>query len=125
MFAALSLGLLALALPAAAFIECNVLTYGAVADNTTDLGPALTKAWQQCVIPNVKTTVASDVLLYVPAGNFLLKTNVVFDDAANWNLHIAGNIYLPFNPALTGTMLTFEVRMRVLRYYGGRLTNCV
>ncbi|KAJ7200595.1 pectin lyase-like protein [Mycena pura] len=108
MFAALSLGLLALALPAAAFIECNVLTYGAVADNTTDLGPALTKAWQQCVIPNVKTTVASDVLLYVPAGNFLLKTNVVFDDAANWNLHIAGNIYLPFNPALTGTMLTFE-----------------
>jgi len=114
MLAALSLGLLALALPAAAFIECNVLTYGAVADNTTDLGPALTNAWQQCVIPNVKTTVATDVLLYVPAGNFLLKTNVVFDDAANWNLHIAGNIYLPFNPALTGTMLTFENCQNIL-----------
>ncbi|KAJ7055246.1 pectin lyase fold/virulence factor [Mycena amicta] len=92
-----------------AFIECNVLSYGAVADNTTDLGPALTKAWQQCFIPDVKTTVATDVLLYVPAGNFLLKSNVVFDDAANSNLHIAGNLYLPYIPTLTGTMLTFEV----------------
>lgn len=76
---------------ALAFIECSVLDYGecivialesgnsltltpkgAVADNTTDLGPALTKAWQECVIPQVTTTVATDVLLYVPAGNYLL-----------------------------------------------------
>jgi rhamnogalacturonan hydrolase len=108
----LALSLLALALsasPAAAFIECNVLNYGAVADNSTDLGPALTAAWTKCVIPQVTTTVATNVLLYVPAGNFLLKSNVVFDGAANWNLHIAGNIYLPYLPSLTGTMLTFEV----------------
>ncbi|KAJ7123738.1 pectin lyase-like protein [Mycena epipterygia] len=108
------LALAALALPAAAFIECNVLNYGAVADNSTDLGPALTAAWTKCVIPAVTTTVASNVLLYVPAGNFLLKSNVVFDDAANWNLHIAGNIYLPYNPALTGTMLTFENCQNIL-----------
>ncbi|KAJ7161098.1 pectin lyase-like protein [Mycena filopes] len=117
-YVGLVLPLLALALaaitPAAAFIECNVLNYGAVADNTTDLGPALTKAWTTCVIPNVKTTVATDVLLYVPAGNFLLKSNVVFDDAANWNLHIAGNIYLPYIPTLTGTMLTFENCQNIL-----------
>ncbi|KAJ4489789.1 pectin lyase-like protein [Lentinula lateritia] len=101
---------------ALAFIECSVLDYGAVADNTTDLGPALTKAWQECVIPQVTTTVATDVLLYVPAGNYLLAYShyflivdtVTFDDAANWNLHIAGDIFLPFNPSLTGTMLTFE-----------------
>ncbi|KAJ3751397.1 pectin lyase-like protein [Lentinula detonsa] len=93
---------------ALAFIECSVLNYGAVADNKTDLGPALTKAWQECVIPQVTTTVASDVLLYVPAGNYLLESTVTFDDAANWNLHIAGDIFLPFNPSLTGTMLTFE-----------------
>ncbi|KAJ3881076.1 pectin lyase-like protein [Lentinula edodes] len=93
---------------ALAFIECNVLNYGAVADNSTDLGPALTKAWQECVIPQVTTTVATDVLLYVPAGNYLLASTVTFDDAANWNLHIAGDIFLPFNPSLTGTMLTFE-----------------
>ncbi|KAJ4500898.1 pectin lyase-like protein [Lentinula lateritia] len=81
---------------------------GAVADNSTDLGPALTKAWQECVIPQVTTTVATNVLLYVPAGNYLLASTVTFDDAANWNLHIAGDIFLPFNPSLTGTMLTFE-----------------
>ncbi|KAJ6492844.1 pectin lyase-like protein [Mycena vitilis] len=109
MLAALSLLALALsaASPVAAFIECNVLDYGAVADNTTDLGPALTAAWNQCVIPQA-TTVATDTLLYVPSGNFLLKSNVVFDDAKNWNLHIAGDIYLPYDPSLTGTMLTFE-----------------
>ncbi|KAJ4478184.1 pectin lyase-like protein [Lentinula aciculospora] len=93
---------------ALAFIECSVLDYGAVADNSTDLGPALTAAWQECVIPQVTTTVATDVLLYVPAGNYLLASTVTFDGAENWNLHIAGDIYLPFNPDLTGTMLTFE-----------------
>ncbi|KAJ7726842.1 pectin lyase-like protein [Mycena maculata] len=113
----LILGLATLALtatPVTAFIECNVLNYGAVADNSTDLGPALTKAWTQCVIPQVTTTVATNVLLYVPAGNFLLASTVTFDDAANWNLHIAGNIYLPYNPALTGTMLTFENCQNIL-----------
>ncbi|KAJ3822091.1 pectin lyase-like protein [Lentinula raphanica] len=90
------------------FIECSVLDYGAVADNSTDLGPALTRAWQECVIPQVTTTVATDVLLYVPAGDYLLASTVTFDDAENWNLHIAGNVYLPFDPDLTGTMLTFE-----------------
>jgi len=60
------------------------------------------------VIPQVTTTVADNVLLYVPAGDYLLASTVAFDDAANWNLHIAGSIYLPFNPDLTGTMLTFE-----------------
>jgi len=58
--------------------------------------------------------VADNVLLYVPAGNFLLKSNVVFDNAANWNLHIAGNIYLPFIATLTGTMLTFENCQNIL-----------
>ncbi|KAJ7459470.1 pectin lyase-like protein [Mycena galericulata] len=115
MLAALSVLALALAAtPAFAFIECNVLDYGAVADNTTDLGPALTKAWQSCVIPAVTTTVADNVLLYVPSGNFLLASTVTFDDAADWNLHIAGNIYLPYNPALTGTMLTFENCQNIL-----------
>jgi hypothetical protein len=89
--------------------SASILKKKIQADNTTDLGPALTKAWNSCVIPQVTTTVATDVLLYVPAGNFLLKSNVVFDDAKNWNLHIAGNIYLPYIPTLTGTMLTFEV----------------
>ncbi|KAF8196296.1 pectin lyase fold/virulence factor [Mycena galopus ATCC 62051] len=99
---------------AAAFIECSVLDYGAVADNTTDLGPALTAAWTECVIPQVTTTVADAVLLYVPAGNYLLASTVTFNSAANWNLHIAGSIFLPFNPDLTGTMLTFENCQNIL-----------
>jgi len=94
-------------IPASAYIECNVLSYGAVADNKTDLGPALLAAWNQCVIPQA-TSVATDTLLYVPSGNFLLKSTVTFNNAKNWNLHIAGNIYLPFDPNLTGTMLTFQ-----------------
>ncbi|KAF5377745.1 hypothetical protein D9757_009349 [Collybiopsis confluens] len=110
---------------ALAFIECSVLNYGAVADNSTDLGPALTKAWQECVIPQVTTTVATDVLLYVPAGNYLLASTVTFDDAANWNLHIAGDIFLPFNPDLTGTMITFEVKLCLLLSNGGsQLVDC-
>lgn len=91
-----------------ASVQCNVLNYGAVADNTTDLGPALTKTWNECVIPQATST-ASDTSLYVPPGNFLLASTVTFDNAQNWNLHIAGDIFLPFNPDLTGTMLTFEV----------------
>ncbi|KAF8214716.1 pectin lyase fold/virulence factor [Mycena galopus ATCC 62051] len=112
-----ALSLLAVALSvgrAAAFIECSVLDYGAVADNTTDLGPALTKAWTECVIPQVTTTVADNVLLYVPAGNYLLASTVTFNGAANWNLHIAGSIFLPFNPDLTGTMFTFENCQNIL-----------
>ncbi|KAJ6578722.1 pectin lyase-like protein [Mycena vulgaris] len=107
------LALAAMALPSTAFITCNVLSYGAVADNTTDLGPALTAAWNGCVIPQA-TTVATDVLLLVPAGSFLLKTNVVFNGAKNWNLHITGNIYLPYIPTLTGTMLTFQNCQNIL-----------
>ncbi|KAJ6554403.1 pectin lyase fold/virulence factor [Mycena capillaripes] len=107
------LALAALVLPATAFIECNALDYGAQANNSTDLGPALTAAWNNCVIPQA-TTVATDVLLYVPAGNFLLKTNVVFNGTKNWNLHIAGNIYLPYIPTLTGTMLTFQNCQNIL-----------
>ncbi|CAK5262303.1 unnamed protein product [Mycena citricolor] len=103
-----SLAILALALPTHAIVTCNVLNYGGVADNKTDIGPALSAAWTKCVIPNVKTTVATDVQLLVPAGSFLLASNVLFNHAANWNLHLAGNLYLPFDPNLGGTMLQWQ-----------------
>ncbi|KIJ52337.1 glycoside hydrolase family 28 protein, partial [Sphaerobolus stellatus SS14] len=91
----------------AGYVTCNVLDYGAVADNSTDLAPALTSAWNNCVKAHATST-ATDTLLLVPAGNFLMKSTVTFDGAQNWNLHITGNIYLPFNPSLTGTMFTFQ-----------------
>ncbi|CAK5265543.1 unnamed protein product [Mycena citricolor] len=105
------LAILAFVLPALAAIECNVLDYGAVADNQTDIGPALTATWKNCVIPNVTTTVATDVVLLVPSGSFLLTSMVLFDKAKYWNLHLVGNLYLPFNTTLGGiggTMLQWQ-----------------
>jgi len=92
---------------AAGYVTCNVLDYGAKADNSTDLGPALMSAWNNCVIPHATST-ATDTLLLVPSGNFLMKSTVTFNNAQNWNLHITGNVYLPFDPNLTGTMFTFQ-----------------
>ncbi|CAK5262362.1 unnamed protein product [Mycena citricolor] len=94
-----------------AVIECNVLNYGAVADNVTDIGPALTAAWQNCVIPSVNSTVATDVQLLVPSGDFRLTTMVLFNHATHWNFHLVGNLYLPFNTTLGGiggTMLQWQ-----------------
>jgi rhamnogalacturonan hydrolase len=93
------------------YVTCSVLDYGAVADNSTDLGPAMLSAWKNCVIPHATST-ATDTLLYVPAGNFRLNSNVVMSGAVNFNLHIAGSIYLPFNPSLGGTMIEFDVRFK-------------
>ncbi|CAK5265867.1 unnamed protein product [Mycena citricolor] len=110
MFRTLSLALLALGAASrvsAAVKTCNVLDYGAKADNSTDLGPALLAAWNKCVIPS-STHVATDTQLVVPAGNFLLRSNAVFDHAAYWNLRILGNIYLPYDPSLGGTMIEFD-----------------
>ena len=42
---------------------CNVLDYGGVADGTTDVGPAISKAFSTCVVGNAAT-------LYVPGGNY-------------------------------------------------------
>jgi rhamnogalacturonan hydrolase len=114
-----------LVVPALAFIECNVLNYGAVADNKTDIGPAILKTWQSCV-QGQTTITASDVLLYIPSGNFLLASNVLMDDAANFEFHIAGSLYMPFNSALTGTMIEFEVRCSsfIINFAMKRSQNC-
>lgn len=104
------LALLSFASVAWAVTTCNVLNYGAVANNATDLGPALLAAYSDCVESHV-TTSAADTVLLVPSGNFLLESTVQFTEANYFTLTITGNIYLPFNPDLTGTMLTFDVRV--------------
>ena len=43
---------------------CNVLNYSAVADNKTDIGPTISKAFSSCVVGHAAT-------LYVPPGNYL------------------------------------------------------
>lgn len=44
---------------------CNVLDYGGVADGTTDISPAITKAFA-CV-----TSASTGATLYIPEGNYL------------------------------------------------------
>jgi rhamnogalacturonan hydrolase len=63
---------------------CNVLNYGAKADKSTDLGPALLKAFTAC-----KT--GGTVL--VPSGNYAMKTWVTFEGGKAWALQLDGIIY--------------------------------
>ena len=42
---------------------CNVLDYGAVADNATDIGPAILKAFSSCASTGGAT-------IYVPPGSY-------------------------------------------------------
>lgn len=46
-----------------AAVMCSVLDYGAVADGETDIGPAISSAFTECVSGNAAT-------LYVPEGNY-------------------------------------------------------
>jgi rhamnogalacturonan hydrolase len=97
-----------------AVTTCNVLNYGAVANNETDVGPAITKAYNDCVKP-VGSGSISNVVLLIPSGNFLMNSTVTIDDASYMTFTITGNIYLPFNPDLSGTMIEFEVPIPALR----------
>jgi rhamnogalacturonan hydrolase len=63
---------------------CNVLDYGAVADNSTDLGPALTDAFEACI---------DGGLVYIPSGNYLLETWVTLSGGSAWALQLDGIIY--------------------------------
>jgi len=45
---------------------CNVLDYGAVADNSTDVGVAIMKAFNECVS-------LGNATLYIPPGSYSSK----------------------------------------------------
>jgi rhamnogalacturonan hydrolase len=63
---------------------CDVTNYGAVADNSTDLGAPLTSAFNDCI---------DGGLVYVPSGNYALKTFVTLSNGNAWALQIDGIIY--------------------------------
>lgn len=63
---------------------CDVTSYGAKADNSTDLGAALTSAFNAC---------KSGGLVYVPSGNYALNTFVTLSGGSAWALQIDGIIY--------------------------------
>jgi len=63
---------------------CNVLSYGAKADKTTDIGPPLASAWAAC--KNGGTVV-------IPSGNYAMKTWVTLKGGSGWALQLDGIIY--------------------------------
>ena len=63
---------------------CNVLNYGAKADQSTDLGPALSSAFQDCI---------GGGLVLVPEGNYALNTWVTTSGGKGIALQIDGIIY--------------------------------
>nr|Q00001.1 RecName: Full=Rhamnogalacturonase A; Short=RGase A; Short=RHG A; AltName: Full=Rhamnogalacturonan hydrolase A; Flags: Precursor [Aspergillus aculeatus]AAB35485.1 rhamnogalacturonase [Aspergillus aculeatus]CAA58507.2 rhamnogalacturonase [Aspergillus aculeatus] len=63
---------------------CNILSYGAVADNSTDVGPAITSAWAAC---------KSGGLVYIPSGNYALNTWVTLTGGSATAIQLDGIIY--------------------------------
>lgn len=67
-------------------IECNILHYGAVADNSTDISTALEAAFTDCVLKSPGSR------LIVPEGNYLINRGVVLSNATNWAFQLDGLI---------------------------------
>ncbi|KAG8731689.1 hypothetical protein FRC10_001570 [Ceratobasidium sp. 414] len=76
--------------------ECNVLNYGAKADNATDIGPAITSAFRNCVLKNPNSR------LIVPTGNYLLSTTVSLNAGSNWAFQLDGLITLDYSAYVSG-----------------------
>ncbi|KAE8352875.1 pectin lyase fold/virulence factor [Aspergillus coremiiformis] len=66
--------------------ECNILTYGAVGDNSTDISTALERTFNECVRPHPGSR------LVVPEGQYLLSRGVVLSNATNWAFQLDGLI---------------------------------
>lgn len=67
-------------------IECNVLDYGAVADNATDISTPLEAAFTECVLSQPGSR------LVVPEGNYLINRSVVLSNATHWAFQLDGLI---------------------------------
>lgn len=63
---------------------CNVLDYGAKADQATDLGPPLAAAFAAC---------KTGGLVYVPGGKYVLDSWVTLNGGNAWALQLDGVVY--------------------------------
>ncbi|KAI9041361.1 putative rhamnogalacturonase [Aspergillus affinis] len=64
--------------------ECNILDYGGVADNSTDISDALEKTFNNCVRRHEGSR------LVVPEGEYLINRGVVLSNATNWAFQLDG-----------------------------------
>ncbi|KAI3577507.1 pectin lyase fold/virulence factor [Fusarium oxysporum f. sp. albedinis] len=70
--------------------ECNILGYGAVNDNSTDIADAIEKTFKTCVLPHAGSR------LIVPDGQYLIKRSVVLSNGTNWAFQLDGLITLAY-----------------------------
>ncbi|CAI7602734.1 unnamed protein product [Penicillium glandicola] len=63
---------------------CNVLDYGAVADKSTDVGPAISSAWDECKDGGV---------VYIPSGDYALESWVTLTGGSSCAINIDGILY--------------------------------
>ncbi|OJJ08632.1 hypothetical protein ASPVEDRAFT_57663 [Aspergillus versicolor CBS 583.65] len=63
---------------------CNVKDYGAVADKSTDIGPALSSAWEEC---------SSGGVVYIPPGDYAISTWVKLSGCEACAIQLDGIIY--------------------------------
>lgn len=67
-------------------VECNVLNYGAFADNSTDISFAIERTFTECVLK------CPGSRLIIPKGNYLLTRSVVLSNGTNWAFQLDGLI---------------------------------
>ncbi|KAJ5676194.1 CAZyme family GH28 [Penicillium macrosclerotiorum] len=67
-------------------IECNILDYGAIADNSSDISTALEAVFSDCVQKNPGSR------LVVPEGEYLIERGVVLSNGTNWAFQLDGLI---------------------------------
>ncbi|KAL5331856.1 hypothetical protein ACEPPN_001395 [Leptodophora sp. 'Broadleaf-Isolate-01'] len=63
---------------------CNVLNYGANADNRTDVGPAITSAFAAC---------KGGGIVWIPSGDYAMATWVMLSGGSGWALQLDGTLY--------------------------------
>jgi rhamnogalacturonan hydrolase len=92
---------------------CNILDFGGVADNSTDVAPSIIDAFDKCV----KRQPGSR--LVVPAGNYLLKQSIVLSKGTNWAFQLDGLITAEYVGDSTGTSNFLVPRELILEGFAG------
>ncbi|KUJ23727.1 pectin lyase-like protein [Mollisia scopiformis] len=80
---------------------CNVLDYGAVADNSTDIGLAILSAFTSCAK-------AGGATLYIPPGSYSIATGVVLNGGSAYAIQIDGLITLTSDGSFNGNAIVIE-----------------
>ncbi|KAI8170956.1 Rhamnogalacturonase A [Colletotrichum sp. SAR 10_70] len=82
--------------------ECNILNYGGVSDNSTDVADAIENAYKSCVLVHAGSR------LIVPEGNYLIKRTAILSNGTNWAFQLDGLITLAYGGNWTVDPVDFE-----------------